>query len=166
MRHFNYYRTQKKKLLESATMPNSNNDPTFLVLLQLGFLPTDTGPYVTELREVIRRKMADGMTSMHVSWGPGAFDITKSGGSGAERRARELLACEWEKTHGSYADSTWARIENIDSLIQKKHNLKTGKTSWRINRPGAWVRDRIRILAAALLRFWRRDIRRLKNPYK
>lgn len=70
------------------------------MMTRMGFEPTDTGPYVTELRKLVERQMAEGLISRSAgTWG----------NHSAEDRARAFLAQEWSMQQGhSY------RIENID----------------------------------------------------
>ena len=56
------------------------------IMANIGFLETDNGPYVTELRDMLANK---GMNNMGISWGPRADQMS------AEDRAKSLLSVEW-----------------------------------------------------------------------
>jgi len=91
------------------------------IMLRMGFPETETGPYVTKLRENIRRQVAGGMRNRSGgSWAPGAEKLT------AEQRAKELLALDWEIEHGhSY------RVECLDGPHSLKDVLPWLGDLWR-----------------------------------
>ena len=119
---------------------------------KLGFLPTDSGPYVTELRALLEKKQRAGLRNINASF---------STSLDAESRARALLSRDWEISHGAAY-----RVENVDGLIRKNYNLSTGKNTWKLNRPLAYFRDRYRKIKTSVYLFWSRKILRHTNPYK
>lgn len=60
----------------------------------LGFPVSATGNYVTELRDMLDRKIEDGMLGMHLSWGPDAATMSDN------ERAKYLLYVEWGMSRG------------------------------------------------------------------
>lgn len=79
------------------------------MMSRMGFEPTDTGPYVSDLRKLVKRQMSEGMVNRSAgTWAP------KYGLAGnrlsPEERARCFLEVEWEMEHGhSY------EVKNLDS---------------------------------------------------
>jgi hypothetical protein len=128
-----------------------------------GFEPTDTGPYVTELREQTRELVAKGILIDRSpgTWGPDAIDF-KSGEwkIDSEARAKVLLAIEWrmQHRHAYY-------VECIDGppwgWTCDTRTLKWSfRIKWHMIQP--WLGD-LRRLAGMRYRVWRD--RYLVNPY-
>ena len=120
-----------------------------------GFAPTDTGPYVTALREQTRELVEKrGLTDRSPgTWGPAAID--------AETRAKALLAVEWRMQRGHSC-----RIECIDGPPWGwTFNTRTMRRSFRINwrMIGPWLGDLCRRLEMRR-RIWRD--RNIINPYE
>jgi len=120
-----------------------------------GFAPTDTGPYVTALREQTReliekRGLVDRSPG---TWGSGAID--------AETRAKALLALQWRMDHGHSC-----RIECIDGppwgwTFDARTIRRSFRIEWRMF--GPWFGDLRRRLEMRL-RVWRD--RHIVNPYE
>ena len=112
------------------------------IMLRMGFPDTERGPFVTELRTLIRRQVSEGLVNRSGgSWAPGAETLTY------EERAKHLLAWEWEIQHGhSY------RVEAIDGLHR------------RAVLP--WLRDRAREFALDIRLWWDRKVMKTANPYQ
>jgi hypothetical protein len=88
------------------------------MMLRKGFEPTDTGPYVTELRKITIRQMSEGLTNAsYGSWAPGEHS--------AEDRAKALLELDWAIQQGHYhevknLDSGWRRpISKIGDMFRE-----------------------------------------------
>ncbi len=111
-------------------------------------------PHIDALRVQLQAK---GVTSMHVSWAPGAAKLT------ADERARELLAIQWEIDQGH---ST--KRETFERPWGWRWDLRTMKRSfridWRFVRP--WLRDELRAALTRVRRRWNLKVRRLHNPYR
>lgn len=123
------------------------------IMERMRFAVTDRGPYVTELRALIARQVAEGLTDR--SAGSWAGDVFPD----AEERAKALLSWEWATERGHCC-----RQEVIDPLIHWTFSTKTMRRGIRIHWRSipAWVCDRLRE-AAMRWRVWRdRD---LPNPY-
>jgi hypothetical protein len=72
------------------------------MMKRMGFDPADTGPYATELRKMVARQMANGMTDRSAgTWAPGDHS--------AEDRARALLEVEYAIERGHFYE-----VRNID----------------------------------------------------
>ena len=128
-----------------------------------GFALTDTGPYVTELREQTRKQVERGMLDRSPgSWGPAAIDFkTGKWKIDAETRAKALLAIEWRMQHGHSC-----RVECIDGTPWHwSFDTRTMRWHYRIDldRIGPWLGDLRRSLAMRY-RIWRD--RHLVNPYE
>jgi hypothetical protein len=129
-----------------------------------GFLPTDNGPYVTELREHTRRAVVLGLVDRSPgTWGPSARDFkTGAWKIDAETRAKTLLAIEWRVKRGHTC-----RIESFDGPPWYwPIDLRTWRRSflhieWRMIVP--WLGDLCRRLGMRY-RIWRD--RNLVNPYE
>lgn len=126
----------------------------------MGFLPEHSGPNVQALREVIARRVSNGLTYMSAgSWSPGCgpagMNLTP------EERARAFLAIEWAQENGhSYL------VKVPDPPIHWTFNTKTMRRGIRIHwsQIVPWIGDRFRELAF----LWRvrRDRRNGRcNPY-
>ena len=128
-----------------------------------GFLPTDTGPYVTTLREQTREQVKRGLVDRSPgTWGPDAIDFkTGEWKIDAEARAKVLLAIEWRMQHGHSC-----RIECIDGPPWGwTFNTRTMKRSFRINwrMIGPWLGD-LRRRFEMQSRIW--QDRGIVNPYE
>lgn len=55
----------------------------------MGFGASDTGPYVSELRESL-----EGVSSAHVDWAPGAAKLSP------DERAKHILDAQWQIMRG------------------------------------------------------------------
>lgn len=107
------------------------------MMIRMGFEPTDTGPYVTELRVLIAKQMANGLISRSGgTWAPGNHS--------AEDRARAFLAHEWSMQQGHFY-----RVDNMDH-------------DW--SEPLTMIADTFRRLGFHL-RMLRTKILRRRNPY-
>ena len=129
-----------------------------------GFAPTDTGPYVTWLRNHTRQQVEHGglVDRSPGTWGPDAIDFkTGEWKIDAEERAKALLAIEWRVQHGHSC-----RIECIDGPPWGwTFNTRTMRRSFRVkwHMIGPWLGDLRRTLGMRY-RVWRdRD---LINPYE
>jgi hypothetical protein len=128
-----------------------------------GFLPTDTGRYVTILREQTRQQVERGMLDRSPgTWGPDARDFkTGEWKIDAEARAKVLLAIEWDMEHGHSC-----RIECIDGPPWGwTYNTRTMKRSFQIkwHMIWPWLGDLNRNLRMRY-RIWRD--RHIINPYE
>lgn len=120
-----------------------------------GFPPTETGPYVTALREqtrelVEKRGLCDRSPG---TWGPGP--------STPETRAKALLASQWRMDHGHMC-----RIECIDGppwgWTFDTHTMRRSfQIDWRLI--PTWLGD-LRRRFEMRYRVWRD--RHLVNPYE
>lgn len=107
------------------------------MMARMGFEPTDTGPYVTELRKLVERQMAEGLVSRSAgTWAPGNHS--------AEDRARAFLAHEWSMQQGH------------------SHLVKNFDRGWSepLTMIGDWFRE-----LGFHLRMLRSKILRRRNPY-
>lgn len=127
-----------------------------------GFEPTDTGPYVTMLREQTHEQVKRGLIDRGPgTWGPDAQDFkTGEWKIDAEARAKALLAIEWsmQRGHSCY-------IECIDGPPWGwTTNIRTMQRSFRIkwHMIGPWLSD-LRRQVGMYRRIWRD--RHLINPY-
>lgn len=134
------------------------------LMLNIGFPPTETGPYVTELREHIARQMAYGMTNRSAGtfaeecYARDENRFITGYNISPEERARAMLEMDWAMENGhSY------RTECIDPPIGWRYNVKTMRRTLKVrwSRLLPWVGDRFREAAMR----WR--IRRGgQNPYR
>lgn len=108
------------------------------MMARMGFAPTDTGPFVTELRALIARQMSQGMVDRSAgTWAPGEHT--------AEDRARTLLQVEWAMEHGHAHE-----VKNIDE-------------DW--SEPLTMIGDKLRE-GAFHLRVMRDKVLGRRNPYR
>lgn len=125
------------------------------VMRQMNFSPFDTGPYVTELRGLVARQVADGMVRRSAgTWARDDFS--------AEERAKAFLAAEW-----SMANGHCYQTECLDCFPINRH-FSTKDMRWhyefRPNRIAPWLRDQIRVLGYHVRIFRDRMIGRT-NPF-
>ena len=126
-------------------------------MARFGIPETEAGPYVTALRAMIVRKLAEGMIYMSAGSCTEAFyDLPYEG------QAKERLAWDWELEH-----SHSHRVEAIDGVIWKTYDLKTGKHSRRVlwDNLFPWIGDRFRELCCKWRVFRDRKILNISNPY-
>jgi hypothetical protein len=133
------------------------------IMVRGGFAPTDTGPYVTELREQTRKQVERGMLDRSPgSWGPAAIDFkTGKWKIDAEARAKALLSIEWNMEHGHSC-----RVECIDGTPWHwTFNMRTMQWRYRIewDRISSWFGD-LRRRFEMKYRIWRD--RHIVNPYE
>lgn len=115
----------------------------------MGFPASETGPYVTELRKLVRSQIEDGLT--YRSYGSWARNDIST-----EERARAHLGMDWAISHGrSY------RTETLERLHFTRYNVRTRKRVFDTNL-FPWLGDRWRE-GLMLLRVFRD--RNQKNPY-
>lgn len=133
------------------------------IMVRGGFLPTDTGPYVTTLREQTRKQVERGLLDRSPgTWGPDAFDFnTNKWKIDAEARAKILLALEWRIEHGHSC-----YIECIDGppwgwTLDTRTMQRSFRVKWHMIRP--WLRDQRRLLEMHY-RVW--CDRHVVNPYE
>ena len=128
-----------------------------------GFAPTDTGPYVTALREQTRQQVECGLVDRSPgSWGPAAINFkTGEWRINAETRAKALLAIEWRMQHRHSC-----RVECIDGTPWH-WSFDTRTMRWHyiidLDRIRPWLGDLRRSLGMRY-RIWRD--RHLVNPYE
>jgi hypothetical protein len=112
-------------------------------------LGSASGPFANELRASLAKQAAAGVQRMHVSWN----------GGDSEERARELLAVDWEISHGH----TY-RVEAIDGgLYTIQTNLRSGRRRLRIH--WAWFGDQFRRTGCDIRRAAHR-LAGIRNPYR
>jgi hypothetical protein len=120
------------------------------IMADLGFNPTHTGPYVTELRDYIKDKAAKGLCGMtRLFYEP----ITKET---ANDIARRYLAWFWSVEHTSI------KMECIDGPpLTCYYNTATGRREYSMqwHRVLPYLRDQFRRVAVM---FRRKRV----NPYK
>lgn len=127
------------------------------VMEQMGFPATETGPYVTELRGDIAKRIKDEGLLGHSAgtWGPL--------GHIHELRAKELLASQWAIKRWHYCE----RKCFDSSPIGWEFNFKTSR--WHVKfRPRSiapWIGDRLRRWRMDM-RIWRDAMLGYKNPYR
>lgn len=133
------------------------------IMLKMGFPPTETGPFVSELRAKIVKQVAEGLVNRSGgSWAEGCYERDEEGHAvgwkiSHEERARSLLEMEWsiEKGHAY-------EVKAIDPPIHWTFSTSTMRRGirvhWSLLLP--WVGDRFRELAMVL-----RIRRGGKNPY-
>ena len=133
----------------------------FILEHRMGFPPTATGPYVTALRALVRKQVANGMTNRSGgSWDTENHpDIWQQ----HEERARCILEWDWEIEHGHSC-----RVELVDSgPINKRFDTDTMRWYWRFRpqliRP--WIADRCRSVWMTIRVWWDRGVMRRRNPY-
>lgn len=123
-------------------------------MARFGIPDTETGPYVTELRGLVARKLREGM--IYQSAGSCTEEFWKLP---YEEQAKHRLAWDWalDRQH-SY------RVECMDRLIYRGTNVLTGKRTFKIHWRSipAWIGDRFRQLGCKY-RVWRD--RAVANPY-
>lgn len=127
------------------------------------FALTDTGPYVTMLREQTREQVKRGLVDRSSgTWGPDAIDFkTGEWKIDAEARAKVLLAIEWRVLHHHSC-----RIECIDGPPWGwTFNIRTMRQTFRIkwHMLGPWLGDFCRQVGMRY-RVWRD--RNIINPYE
>lgn len=137
-------------------------------MANLGFRPEDHGPYVTELRVLVAKKVSEGMMRMaHPTWS-WSFDQMLGNEVDippAEERAKALLAFWWH-----VGRQHTARREAIDPIVQRYRTVqemidkKPGKVEVKWRRIPAWTRDRLRLGRMKALVWWDK-IRGIRNPY-
>jgi IS5 family transposase len=71
-------------------MRKTNTD---LIMEGMGFSPADTGPFVAELRDLVRDRVAAGL----IAWRPQVRAELAS-----EERARALLEIQWSERRGRW----------------------------------------------------------------
>lgn len=133
-------------------------DQVDIIMAQMGFTPYDTGPYVTELRAVMAKKVERGLR--RASAGTFAGHL---GSIPAEERARAHLAMNWEIEQGM----TY-RVDCIDGKPWGwTFSVVDMKRRWRIQwkRIPAWLGDRRREAVFRLKRWWTRKVLKRVNPY-
>lgn len=120
-----------------------------------GFSNSDTGPFVTALREQTRKQVRNGLTDRSPgTWGPEGAKLD------AEGRAKALLAVQWAIERGH----TY-RVECLESPFRRVFDARTMKrrmvVHWDQIRP--WLSDRWRELGMRY-RIWKD--RNVVNPYE
>lgn len=107
------------------------------VMRQMNFSPSDKGPYVTQLRRLVCRQVAEGMVRRSAgTWAHDDFS--------AEERAKAFLAAEWSMSNGHAH-----QVECLDCFpINRKFSTKDMRWHYyvRPDRIAPWVRDQIRVL--------------------
>lgn len=138
------------------------NDRVNQIMRAMGFPDTETGPYVTKLRESVARQVDRGLTRRSISWcvawtpwSVGAETLTH------EQRAKHLLAFDWEIENNRHYN-----VSAIDPIIRRRWNVTTNKTWIEVrwaDIPG-WIGDRLRSLMLRLRVVFDR-VRGKRNPY-
>lgn len=121
----------------------------------MGFADDATGPYVTELRELMARKAANGLRyASPGTWAVEPWLIPD------EERARELLAVEW-----SMARQHSYEVKCLDPPVHWQYDVRRGTRRLVIKWSSipAWLGDRWRE-AGMHYRIWRD--RKVPNPYR
>lgn len=115
---------------------------------------SEQGPFVTELRGMVARKLREGMIYQSAGTCTAEFWALSF-----EEQAKHRLAWDWNLDRGhSY------RVEVMDRLIYRGTNVLTGKRIFKIYWGSIlpWIGDRFRQLGCAY-RVWRD--RAVSNPY-
>lgn len=124
---------------------------------RFGIPTTEQGPFVTELRGMVARKLRNGMIYMSAgTHAPDFYDLSY------EEQAKVRLAFEWSTDHNH-----GYRVKVMDPLWGWRIDVSTMERSfyfrwWRVP---AWLGDRRRELACKCRVFWHRRVLRLQNPY-
>lgn len=121
---------------------------------KMHFSDTETGLFVTALRENVRKQVMNGLTNRSGgTWGPEGEKLDYEG------KAKALLKIDWNLEHGHSN-----QIRCFDLVVSWAFNIQTGRwfirVRWRMIR--LWVGDQFRRVGARY-RVWRD--RNLVNPY-
>lgn len=134
------------------------------MMLKMGFPPSETGPYVTELRALIERKSAEGRVGCSgVTWADECYELDDAGfitgyKISHEDRAKAMLEMEWAVDNGhSY------RVSTVDPIICRTFNTTTMRRGIRVRWSSIlpWVGDRWKETMMNI-RVWHGG----KNPYR
>jgi len=133
----------------------------FIFEHRMSFPSTEMGPYVTELRAKIRKRVGEGMMDRSGFWG-GSWDTENHPDIWRqhEERARCILEMEWEIERAHFHS-----VNLVDTApIMRHFNTRTMRRYWEF-RPSLirpWLEDRFSRLGSRW-RVWRD--RNVKNPY-
>lgn len=127
------------------------------IMARMGYPETETGPYVTELRAYVAKKMDRGLVGM--SGGTWGSDVAKMT---LEERAKAHLAFLWAADNFSY------KVERLDARIfVRRTDIETMKRRivfrhWLI---GPAIRDSIRKVYYSTKFWFAKKVLRKTNPY-
>ena len=138
----------------------TDDERAALIMERMGFPPNANGPYVTELRKVVRRQVGNGM----VNRSAGLWNTEEHPNiwNEHEERARCLLEVDWAIEHGHCHQT-----EVLDCYpINRRFSTRTMRWHYefRPDRIAPWIRDQMRLVGYHC-RVLRDRLLRRQNPY-